>query len=283
MTEGKDATELQQELDRLNEQKERAFTRKQELGSKIQEKIHQISEYRQQRNNLTKQVRELKKERDALNAQITAKISEIKDEMPKRKRPLPKDEKGRPLSPRRLQGQIQQLEEKLETVPMNFDAEQKLTKKIKDIKKQLGEAEGSLGLSGELAGKSREIDELKEEANALHAKVTDLAKESQQYHEKMLALSTEIDELKGLEDEAYQEFVKCKQAYLEKAGDVKEVRQEAHKERSAKRARHRAEQQKKEEEDKKTLQERAKEAQEKIVKGKKLTTEDLLALQGVKD
>ena len=288
-----DPAELRERLDELDRRKEAAFAKKSEIGSRIQERIHQIGEYRKTRNDLTTQVRELKKQRDALNTQITEKIAEIKAQRPQKPEGQPAvpvappkrlvDEKGRPMTVRDLQRKIQLLEEKLETVPMAFDAEQRATKQLKAMKKQLAEIEHAHGVSNELALKSREIDALKRDANALHAKVTKLAKESQEQHEKMLKLSEEIEALKVEEDAAYQEFLAHKQEYMAIAGDVKEQQVEARAARDAQRAQEREERKKKDAEDQKTLQQRAKEAEEKMLKGEKLTTEDLLAMQSVRD
>ncbi len=281
---------LRVKLEELDRRKESAFSRKQEAGGKIQERIQKIGEYRKLRNDLTLQVRELKKQRDALNTQITTKITEIKASRPATKPETaapaapPKrlvDEKGRPMSPRDFERKIQQLEEKLETIPMSFEAEQKTNKLIKLMKKQLDSIAQSHGVSNELSVKSREIDALKRDANALHAKVTKMAKESQEFHEKMLTLSAEIEALKTEEEGAYQEFLAHKQEYLLAAGDVREQQVEHRAARDAQRDQERSERKKKEAEEQKTLQQRAHEASEKMRKGEKLTTEDLLALQSV--
>ena len=274
-------------LDDLAARKEAAFARKAEVGSRIQERIQQIGDYRKRRNDLTTQVRDLKKQRDELNTQITARIAEIKAQRPaKPEHVAPKrlvDEKGRPITPRDLQRKIVLLEERLETVPMDFAAEQRATKQLKAMKKQFADIEHAHGLSTDLAEKSREIDRLKREANALHAKVTKLARESQEYHERMLALSAEIEALKKDEEAAYQEFLARKQEFLALAGDVKEQQVEARAQRETQRAQERQERKRKDAEDQKTLQQRAQEAEEKMVRGEKLTTEDLLAMQSVKD
>jgi len=280
---------LREKLEELNVRKEAAFSRKQEAGGKIQERIQKIGEYRKLRNDLTLHVRELKKERDALNTQITAKITEIKAARPATPAvaaPVapPKrlvDEKGRPMSPRDLERKIQQLEEKLETIPMSFEAEQKTNKLIKAMKKQLDGVAQAHGVSAEISTKSREIDALKRDANALHAKVTKMAKESQEFHEKMLTLSAEIETLKTEEEGAYQEFLAHKQEYLLASGDVREQQVEQRAQRDAQRDQERQDRRKKEAEEQKTLQQRAHEASEKMRKGEKLTTEDLLALQSV--
>jgi uncharacterized coiled-coil DUF342 family protein len=282
---------LRDELEQLNQRKEDAFRRKQELSAKIAEKIKQVGDFKKSRNDLTRQVRELKVDRDKLNTQITEKINEIKATMPKpepgKEAPampqLPTGPKGERLSPHEVLRQIRLLEQKIETIPMSFESEQKTMKQIKQMKKQLAAFEAVRGHSTESREKSKEIDTLKADANALHAKVTMLAKQSQEHHEQLITLSKEIEELKAAEEAAYQEFLGAKQEYMAKSGDVREAQDEVRANRAAERKQQDADRRKKEAEDAKTLKERAKEAEDKMMRGEKLNTEDLLALQSVRD
>ena len=217
--------ELKDKLSALNEKKEDAFRWKQDISTKIADRIKQVGEFKRTRNDLTKNVRELKAERDKLNAEITAKITEIKASQPKVEAPkvqLPVGPKGERLNSHELARQIKALEQKIETVPMSFEAEQKTMKMIKQLKKQLLVFESVRGMNAETSAKSKEIDELKQQANALHAKVTQMAKQSQEHHEKLIELSKEIEDLKAQEEGAYQEFLGAKQEYMSLSGDMKE-------------------------------------------------------------
>jgi uncharacterized coiled-coil DUF342 family protein len=284
---GSQPAQIKEQLEQLNEKKEEAFRRKQEISAKIAEKINQVSEYKKSRNDLTKQVRDLKVERDKLNAEITAKITEIKAAQPQKPEtpaaPAPVGPKGERLNPHELQRQIKALEQKIETVPMSFDAEQKTMKMIKAMKKQLDAFQGAVAHRGELHAKSKEIDALKKQANTLHAKVTQMAKQSQEHHEQLITLSKEIEDLKKGEETAYQEFLAAKQEYMTLSGDVREAQNEQKQARQAERKEQEKAKKQKEAEDQKTLKERAKEAEDKMLRGEKLNTEDLLALQSLKE
>lgn len=273
------AHELKAKLEALNERKEDAFRRKQEISQKIADKIKLVSDYKKSRNELTKGVRELKVERDKLNSQITAKIGEIKSTQPKEK-PV---QTGERVNVHELQRQMRALEQKIETVPMSFDAEQKTMKQIKAIKKQLDAVGAVHKHNSELATKSKEIDQLKSSANALHAKVTQMAKQSQDHHEKLIQLSKEIEELKAQEDTVYQEFLAAKQEYMMLSGDMKKVQSEVKAVKAAVREQKEKAKKQKDAEDQKTLLDRAREAEAKMARGEKLTTEDLLALQSLKE
>jgi uncharacterized coiled-coil DUF342 family protein len=287
MTEDAQTTDVKEKLDKLNEKKEDAFRRKQQISDKIAEKINQVSEYKKSRNDLTRQVRELKVDRDKLNTEITNKIAEIKATQPaKVETPapvIPVGPKGERLNAHELQRQIKALEQKIETIPMSFDAEQKTMKQIKQFKKQLETLQGAVTQRGELSAKSKEIDQLKKQANTLHAKVTQMAKQSQEHHEKLIQLSKEIEELKKQEEAVYQEFLGAKQEYMTLSGDMREAQNEQKAQRHAERKEQDKAKKQKEAEDQKTLKQRAQEAEDKMTRGEKLTTEDLLALQSLKE
>jgi uncharacterized coiled-coil DUF342 family protein len=282
---------LKAELAAANKKKEEAFTKKQEIGTAIADKIKQVGDFKKSRDQLTKQVRDLKKKRDQLNDQINIRIAEIKKltdgkPMPKfkeerRGRRDRRDKRG-DESPQGIKRRIEQLEFKLETQPMGFAAEQKLTKEIRDLKKKHDTKMQAFAGMEDVMEKSKQIDKLKREANDLHAQVTKLASDSQKKHEDLITQSKEIDDLKKQEEDLYKSFLEQKKIFAEinarlkaKMGVLTETKSTVKQEKAKVRK-------KKEEEDKKTLKERAKEAEKKVKEKKKLTTEDLLALQGMK-
>lgn len=271
---------LKKELAAADKKKEDSFKKKQEVGSKIAEKIRLVNESKKERNELTQQVRDLKKRRDELNSQINERVQEIKKLTDGK--PLPKRSRKDPEGPQSLKKKIEQLEFKMETQPMGFDAEQKINKEIRDLKKQYNEKMKAFDGLEDVMVKSREIDALKKEANELHAKVTKLATDSQKRHESLINQSKEIEDLKKEEEQLYNDFLEHKKVFAElntklrnQLGIADEVKDVVRKERqTSKKA--------KEAEDQKTLKERANEAEQKLKKKQKLTTEDLLAMQGMK-
>lgn len=271
---------LKAELIAIDKKKEDAFQKKQDVGTKIADKIKLVNDFKKQRNELTKDVRELKKKRDELNNQINEKVQAIKKLTGGK--PLPRINRKDPDNPQALRSQIEKLEFKLETEPMGFEAEQKISKTVKDLQKKLKEKMKVFEGLDSVMAKSKEIDALKREANELHARVTKLAATSQQHHESLIEQSKEIENLKKEEDDFYNTFMEYKKTYSEinakirnQLGVAQEAKQVVRKERATSKK-------KKEAEDKKTLKERANEAEDKIKKKEKLTTEDLLALQGMK-
>lgn len=276
----REVQEMKQKVAAANKKKEAAFRKKQELSKQIGEKIGELLGSKKRRNALTSDVRELKKERDRLNKEIRKRVQEIKAFNEANKDLLGR--LNRKKNPAFLQKQIEGLEFKLETQPMSFDAERKLRKKLKDLQKEYDEVKDKAGALGDLREKSKEIDALKKEANKLHREVQERAKASQSRHEELVGESKEVDDLKKEEETLYQAFLEEKEKYTkinvklkEKIADLQRIKEELNK-RDVKLKEDRKQ------EELKTLQERAKDAEEKVKKKQKLTTEDLLAMQGFK-
>ncbi len=272
--------ELKAKVAKANKKKEAAFRKKQDFSKEISGKLGDMGGSKQERNAITNKVKELKKQRDALNAQIRERVKEIKKLNEEHKDIL--DKFDRRNSPGALSRKIEEMEYKLETQPMGFEAEQKMTKKLKDLKKEYASVKDQAEAWETIRAKSKEIDQLKREANKFHREVQEQAQKSQTKHEALIAESSELTDMKKQEDELYKAFLKEKEAYVAINHDLKDKVAELQriKESLSKRNVKLKEDQKQEE--MKTLKERAQEAEEKVKKKQKLTTEDLLAMQGVK-
>lgn len=274
---------LKSELANADKKKEEAFKKKQDIGSQIADKIRKVNEFKGERNELTRKVRELKKKRDELNNQINERVKEIKKLMDGKPIQFPKRGRSRdPDSPEALKRQMEQLEYKLETQPMGFTAEQKINKEIKGLRKIYDEKMQKFKGMEDVLAKSKEIDKLKREANELHAQVTKMASDSQKRHETLLEQSKEIEDLKKQEEEVYKAFVEYKNIYSEINAKLRTKMGVVHEKKDIVRKERQVAHKKKQDADQKTLKERAKEAETKFKKKQKLTTEDLLAMQGMK-
>ncbi len=276
----REVQELKTKVAAANKKKEAAFRKKQEVGKQIAEKIGEITGSRSERNAITGEVRELKRQRDTLNQQIREKVAEIKTLTAANQDVMDRfDRKNNPMA---LQKMIEALEFKLETQPMGFEAEQKLTKKIKDLKKQFNEVKGKAAVFEQLRERSKEIDALKREANKYHRQVQEHAQSSQSKHEALLTESKEIDDYKKQEEGRYQEFLVLKKVYVDLNQQLKDRVAELQAIKDVLNKQNVKIKEEQKEEELKTLKERAQEAEEKVKNRKKLTTEDILALQGLK-
>ncbi len=106
-----------------------------------------------------------------------------------------------------------------------------------------------------------------------------MAQESQDKHELLIVDSRAVDALKIKEEEAYKEFFKLKQEFNKFNDELKANLKIYNKATGRRKSVKKVKRQKKQVADKKVIENQRKEAESKIMKGGKLTTEDLLAFQ----
>ena len=271
--------ELRNQLNELAEQKEKAFQEKTALARTIGEQLGSVKGARSDRNKLTSDVKELKQQRDAVNEEIKKKIAIAKTFVKPPERPMGKPGRRRELSPLE---KIRQIEEKIETEVMSFDKEKKLMKEIKDLKKKAEEEKGRVAAQKQRYDLEREIQDLKKRSNELHQQMQGIAQNSQEKHEAVLASSKGIDELKAQEEAAFKRFTELKQKFndvneqLKAELDHMKGLMPAMQEKRPERYEHRQTRKERDDADLKTKEH---EVEEKIRRGEKLTTEDLLVYQ----
>ncbi|MBI4148341.1 hypothetical protein HY490_03565 [Candidatus Woesearchaeota archaeon] len=261
------------QLDSVYSEHERQRTA---LGKHIATLLNQTKHLRAERNMLTAQVKEKKDQRQKLNDDIRQKVMYIK-QLNEQKKNV---EHTAGESPGRLRQQIEILDTKIQTEALPFEKEKELMKKIKEFKKKLDHAVKGSHVWEEAHTLSKEIDQLKEKADTLHRDIQQQAEESQRKHESILESSKKIDELKKNEQELDTKLDNLKkqldtaggnlQTELSKLSELTGEQEEMNKQelKRLKDAEHKA------------ISERKKDVEDKLKRGEKLTTQDLLVMQG---
>ena len=161
-------------------------------------------------------------------------------------------------------------------------------KEINGLKKRLYESSQISEVFDKSKKLSKEIDELKKKSEEHHKSLQEKAKESQEKHEGIINNSKKVDELKVKEEDAFKKFIELKKEFNsisdklkaklmelgEHKGDFDKERENVDRTRLQNQAR------KKRYRDT-ILDEKKAAVEEKIAKGEKLTTEDILAMQGM--
>ena len=273
----KEINELRDNLNSIDEQKEKWFSKKEECGSKIRESIKGIKEGKQKRDELTKKVKEGKQERDKLNQEIKDKISKLKDLKNEKESILKKYNITEDSS--RIKGVIEKLELSIETDAMSFENEKKVMKKIKGLKKKFNEAKAINDISDNFRKKSNDVDESKKKSNEVHLRIQNRAKESQSLHEGIIASSKEIDKLKEEEEKAFGKFIEFKKKFTEVNNALKEKLTKMNELRKSFASLKVKKGEEKRLKDEFFIKSKEAEVEEKIKRREKLTTEDLLVFQ----
>ena len=273
--------QLRHQLNQSTSEKESFFDEKEKIGREIRQLISQARGGREQRNVLTEEVKSFKEERAKLNEQIKEKIERHKKLMHE-KEALSK-KLGLKEDPAALKREIERMHYKIETEGLSFDKETKLMKVIKELQKKFNESKKVSGVWDEAHKLSKEIDALREKADAFHAQIQQKAGVSQEKHVRVVDVSKRIDELTAKEDELNKKIDATKkvlepvnQQLEEKLKLIAELSEKAQIERKETKAKHDSDR-------KKLLSEKQAEVQAKFKSGKKLTNEDLLIMQTIDD
>ena len=149
----------------------------------------------------------------------------------------------------------------------------------KELKKRFGESKVVTDILDKLKEMSSDIDKFKRRSNEFHLKIQNRAKESQELHESIITSSKEIDKIKEEEEQAFGKFIEFKKKFTE-ANDLlkdKLTKMNGLMKSLASLKLKKGEEKKLEEDI--FLKNKEAEVEEKIKKGGKLTTEDLLVFQ----
>lgn len=266
------------ELNKINGEKESWFGKKEESYNTIRKKIKSMNEGRDKRDSLTKKVKELKEKRNKLNEETKKNISELV-ELRNEAKDVTKNLKIK--DPKILQGHIDKIEVSLETEAMSFEKEKGMSKRLKLLKKSLGEASEIIDVRNRIKKLNLEIDKSRKNTLDAHDEMQKLAGQSQELHEDIIKNSKEVDELKSKEKECFKKFSDYKRIFNDinnklkgKLAMMKGIREKINKFEL-------------EEDEKRRLEEttlikgKEREMEEKIKEGKKLTTDDFLAFQEI--
>ncbi|MBI2572930.1 hypothetical protein HYV86_03670 [Candidatus Woesearchaeota archaeon] len=270
----KEQSSLRTQVSTINKDKEDVFRQLRSIRDKIADRLARVNALKQERDALTTEVKNLKQERDKLNDVVKGKASQRKDIDEKKQHLMGKVDVKE--DPSRLRKQIEQIESRLETDVMPFNKEQELRKVLKDLQNKVKKL-GELGeVWNEVKSFSSEFSVDRKKAQESHKLVQQKAQESQERHEQLNALYEEIKKLREEEKPLVAKYVEFKKQYDESkvkledvSGRAGEMSKHIEKENTS-----RFDQQVKVKTD---------EVKEKMRKGKKLTTEDILAFQALKD
>lgn len=275
-----DIHKIKHELNKVGADKEEIYKEKEKINRLVISKINQIKKFKIEREKLDKKIIKIKEERKKYNQLISSKINEFK-ELDNKKKSATKGKKV--SSPGQLKQEIAKLEEKIEIEALAFNKEKQITKIIKSKKKELKETSQFSSLITEMRELSGKIDDIKKNADEKHKEIQELAKQGQEIHLKIRRLSKEIDILKKDRKGANKKFSEIKKKF----GELNELLKEGLLKInifSKKISKQKNEKKEKIAKKKKLLLKDKEEAiGEKVKKGKKLTTEDLLVMQQLSD
>jgi len=265
---------LRAELRQLYDKLQPLVLKRNECHDSIGGILDRVRQLRVQRDELTGSVRKHKDERAQVQEQIRQHITAVTGF--RQEKVLSKEGLR---NPRAYEKEIEKIEFHIQTEVMNFSKEQGLMKKIKELRKKAEGAATALHAVQKVRGEENTIKQLKKQSEDVHSAVQKYANESQQKHEEMQVLLKEVDALRE-QKKLHEKEIKGLRKLRDDVRKKLESELEKLNELSKQLGTTRDEQQKQHKERVEThIAGKMKTVEEKLKKGEKLTTQDLLAWQ----
>ena len=277
----KQISELKQNYNKSYSDKERLAKQVSEISKQINLIINDVKIAKNERNKSNDEIKKIKAERNKINDDVRVLVEKAKT--------YDNQNQSQKHGPRALgiKRQIEELNMIIITEALSFNKEKEIQKQINSLKKQYALLSVAEKAAGDFKDLNKQIRNKRDDAKKLHFKIEDLANKSEIEHKKVLELSKKVDELRDTEKKVYDEFRQKKnecfdfekklREELDKSGEIKKVEFEQRKASSEKK---KYNFERREEAKRKTIEQKSKEVEEKIKKGKKLTTEDIIIMQG---
>lgn len=284
-----DLASLKTKLNELNSKKEEWFNKKEDLNKEISKLVTILKAANPEIEAEKKKEKELMEKRNELNKQFREQLNLSKDLV--RERNTFKDKFGRGSSPGALKNKLEKLEYTMETEALPIEKEKKLMRQIKELRKAVMESEAVTDFKSQMGEISQTLTGAKEQADKYHLELKELLKENKKKFKDYLINSRKVNELKKEQRQAFKKFIDYKTQFSKVNAELKKALKEAGEvpKRRKKRIK------KKKEvtpnvkkiqttfiDSAKIIEEKVKEVEDKIKKKKKLTTKDLIAMQGSK-
>ncbi|MEK6941092.1 MAG: hypothetical protein AABW49_04310 [Nanoarchaeota archaeon] len=259
-------------LSDLHIAKEKAFKEKDRLNAVLKDHIDQVKKLRPV--DELKSAGSLRKERDKYNSQVQSIISQIK----LLRTQASASDKQPSLGS--LKSDIARLEESIEIEAFSYEQEQRVLERIKKLKRKYAENEKFNEVFSKINILSSLLHDIKEKADNAHKQLLDSLSSNKEKQKEYWGLSNKIIDIKKLQETAWKEFIHKKNEYIKFKNTLKiKIDQLSAIEnkintyaKTAKEIR--------EKKEKELIKKKAKSVEEKFKKSGKLTTEDILIIQG---
>jgi uncharacterized coiled-coil DUF342 family protein len=263
---------LKEERDKLNLEAKKWADKRNSIHEKIKKLRTEAAGVKEKRDILNDKVQELK----SLREQTKTKCKEKRAQILKLKEKIRSLTERKPSqSMRNIQREIEKIEWKIQTTSLPVKEEEMLISQVRQLEAHLSIHKRIEKSKEKLMVLRTEEKALETEVKTCHEKLSELAEQSQKFHEEMLENLNKASSLKVEADSAHQKYVEIKQQaqnlhqkcveLLDKTKTFKKELQEAEEKKQAKRQR----------ELRKELEERA---LEKLKRGEKLTWEEFKIL-----
>lgn len=263
---------LKERREKLNDEARALAEKRNRLNMEFKALKAEILKLKNARDEINARVKELKQQKSKIKRELAEKIMEFKDlkneiEVLAKKKPS--------KSFNALQKEIESIEWRIQTTPLDLREEKQLVEKVKQLESQLNIHRKIEQLSQKKLELKTELKALEARARLLHEKIVGEAEKSQKIHEERLKKIEEAKKLKTEADNIHQLFLQTKEKVKPFQEEIGKILEEIRTLKGEILAENEAERKKSEES---LLKEIEKRAREKLRRGEKLTWEEFQAI-----
>ncbi len=283
-----DISSVKAKVNELNSEKETWFNKKEELNQQIAELIKLLKKANPEMEAEKKKEKELKENRDRYNREFSKYLKDSK-ELAKQREELA-GKFGRGTTPSSIKNKIEKMEYVIETEVLSIEKEKKIMKHINELRKVLKEAPNLSDFGSQMKEISENITKTKENADRYHNELKEFTKENKKKFKEYLANSRKVNELKKEQRKAFKTFIEKKNEYIKLNTELrKKTKKEAKKfnKKKVPNKNYKSDNLKSIQnqflDNARIIEEKVKDVEKKLKEKKKLTTRDILAMQGKKE
>jgi len=263
---------LREQINKANAETKVHIEKRDKLNEQFKKQRNDIHALENERNSLNEKVKTLKQQRETARARNRTIIEEI---IARNKKIVELKKKKPRKSRSQLDKEIQDIEWKIQTTPLDLQEERRLVEEVKQLEPQLNIYKKIEQQNKKIAELRKELKTLEAKANAHHQELISTAQKSQEFHATIIAKISEAKNIKREADRLHSAYIQAKEQAKPLYQEMKEITEKKKKLQDA--IREEDEKQKKNAE--KALKEKLEsQARDKLQRGEKLSWDEFQLL-----
>jgi len=263
---------LREQINKANAETKVHIEKRDKLNEQFKKQRNDIHALENERNSLNEKVKTLKQQRDTARARNRTIVEEI---VTRSKKIVELKKKKPRKSCNQLDKEIQDIEWKIQTTPLDLQEEKRLVEEVKQLEPQLNIYKKIEQQNKKIAELRKELKTLEAKANAHHQELIATAQKSQETHATIVAKIGEAKNIKREADRLHSAYIQAREQVKLLYQEMKELTEKKKKLQDA--IREEDEKQKKNAE--KALKEKLEsQARDKLQRGEKLSWDEFQLL-----
>ncbi len=268
-----DAGKLKQERDSARREVRTISIENRNKITQLRSHFSKASELKALRDKENAHANEFRKRRENAKGQIASskqKLSQMRGKM---------KAEGAGANPAAIQEEVERLEWLQQTEDLSPKDEKELSKKIKELLKQMPQAQGFQQLLKDYSAEKEKLKKLIEEEKRFHEKVVEHSKKAQESHEALLAESKKITASQESISKAMELLTQKEVLQEEKHGELVKIVGERKLREMEERQREMREEARRLQAQHKKIENKAKAIYDRLKAGEKISREEMMVLQ----